>query len=263
MMLFICQYCGSERKTSNAKSNHEVYCNMNPNRKIPKGSPGKRNNISIECYSEQLCSYGCNQLAKYKNKSGKLMCNTSPHKCPEIRKKNSEGGKKSYLFRKRIDAKEQYKNLPAETKKRMNWNKGNYSADFSYDGKGSHKKVLIQERGHKCECCQNTSWQGNDIPLELEHIDGNNRNNLKNNLKLLCPNCHAFTEFYRGRNKNTGKSKVSDQQIIDLIYLGLNNRQILLNVGLAAKGASYNRVNCLRKLILDGRVAKLVETQGT
>lgn len=87
-----------------------------------------------------------------------------------------------------------------------------------------------------CEDCGNCDWMSKPIPLELEHIDGNNRNNQKDNLKLLCPNCHAFTEFYRGRNKN-GKTKVPDEDIIKLIKEGLNTRQILLRVGLAAKGA--------------------------
>lgn len=36
MTIFICQFCGSERKNLNAKSNHEVYCKLNPKRKIPK-----------------------------------------------------------------------------------------------------------------------------------------------------------------------------------------------------------------------------------
>lgn len=53
----------------------------------------------------------------------------------------------------------------------------------------------------KCSKCKRTKWLGKDIPLELEHIDGNSNNNNLNNLCLLCPNCHAFTPTYRGKNK--------------------------------------------------------------
>lgn len=53
---------------------------------------------------------------------------------------------------------------------------------------------------HKCSCCTQTEWMGQKIPLELDHIDGDNRNNLLSNLRLLCPNCHALTTTYRGRN---------------------------------------------------------------
>jgi len=53
----------------------------------------------------------------------------------------------------------------------------------------------------KCNTCGLTEWLGNPIPLELEHIDGNNSNHLLKNLELLCPNCHSLTSTYRGRNK--------------------------------------------------------------
>lgn len=39
------------------------------------------------------------------------------------------------------------------------------------------------------------------IALELDHIDGDNTNNEINNLRFLCPNCHALTSTYRGKNK--------------------------------------------------------------
>ena len=127
MSLFICQFCGSERKNANAKSNHEVYCIGNPNRKIPKGAPGKRTNPHPKPQPEttsEKCFYGCGQTAKYKNKSGKLMCDTSANKCPKNRNKNSRGAKKAYSSGKRITPTEQYKNLPEETKEKMAWAKG-------------------------------------------------------------------------------------------------------------------------------------------
>jgi len=45
-----------------------------------------------------------------------------------------------------------------------------------------------------------SEWQSRPIPLELDPIDGDPRNNRLGNLRLLCPNCHAFTPTYRGRN---------------------------------------------------------------
>jgi predicted HNH restriction endonuclease len=50
--------------------------------------------------------------------------------------------------------------------------------------------------------CNNTEWNGQPIPLELEHKNGNNQDNSLNNLCLLCPNCHAQTSTYRGKNKS-------------------------------------------------------------
>jgi len=67
-------------------------------------------------------------------------------------------------------------------------------------GKESRKRFLIRERGHRCEHCGLTKWLGKKIPLELHHKDGNKKNNTKKNLLLVCPNCHTFTDTYKGKN---------------------------------------------------------------
>lgn len=53
----------------------------------------------------------------------------------------------------------------------------------------------------KCYNCNNTTWLEQPIALELDHINGNHNDNSLSNLILLCPNCHAQTETYRGKNK--------------------------------------------------------------
>ena len=56
---------------------------------------------------------------------------------------------------------------------------------------------------YKCENCGcDGNWQGGIISLELHHKDGDNTNNELNNLQYLCPNCHALTDTYRGKNIN-------------------------------------------------------------
>lgn len=69
----------------------------------------------------------------------------------------------------------------------------------------SHKlrKRLIAEKifEPRCSNCNLSDWFSQPIPLELEHKDGNHENNSLENLCLLCPNCHALTSTYRGKNK--------------------------------------------------------------
>lgn len=64
------------------------------------------------------------------------------------------------------------------------------------------RKKLLEEnyKNYQCECCGLTEWLGDPIPLELHHKDGNHHNNTLNNFQLLCPNCHAKTNSYRGKN---------------------------------------------------------------
>lgn len=68
---------------------------------------------------------------------------------------------------------------------------------------------LIKEgvKEHKCEKCGRTEWEGEIIPLQLHHINGDRTDNRLENLQLLCPNCHALTDNYCGRKLKVKKEK--------------------------------------------------------
>ena len=70
------------------------------------------------------------------------------------------------------------------------------------------KRYLIEEKGgYKCSKCNISEWNGTNIALHIDHIDGNSDNNFPSNLRFLCPNCHSQTETYCGRNvKNTKRA---------------------------------------------------------
>lgn len=54
----------------------------------------------------------------------------------------------------------------------------------------------------QCTLCGTGSvWRGRSLPLEVDHVDGDWRNNRIENLRFLCPNCHSTTDNYRGRGK--------------------------------------------------------------
>lgn len=51
------------------------------------------------------------------------------------------------------------------------------------------RDYLIQERGHQCESCGITEWQGNPAPLTVTQKDRDVYNNVESNLEVICYNC--------------------------------------------------------------------------
>jgi hypothetical protein len=63
----------------------------------------------------------------------------------------------------------------------------------------------------KCYSCGLTQWMGSPAPLQLDHIDGNRANCLLANLRILCPNCHALTNTFSGKNN---RRRVTPEELI-------------------------------------------------
>ena len=82
------------------------------------------------------------------------------------------------------------------------WTAGEINVGFS-----TARLFLLRLRGEKCEQCgwckQNpiNGW----IPVQMDHIDGNNKNNKIGNVRFLCPNCHSLTPTFMNLNKSNLK----------------------------------------------------------
>ncbi len=70
------------------------------------------------------------------------------------------------------------------------------------------KKHLVAERGWSCQSCNQSTWMGIKIPLEIDHINGFANNNIPENLRLLCPNCHAIQPTSKGKNRGNGRKSL-------------------------------------------------------
>lgn len=118
------------------------------------------------------------------------------------------------------------------------------------------KKRLIELRGQKCENCGIEEWLGMPINLEVHHIDGDRRNNTLENLILLCPNCHSYTDNYKGRNINNNTRKISDEDFIQALKDNNNIHQAILQLNLSPCSSNYNRAY---KLIEENDITHLKE----
>jgi len=91
-----------------------------------------------------------------------------------------------------------------------NWKDGKVNGNIGITARNisQHlKRYLIEKFGNRCSVC---GWNEKHpvtgtIPLEIDHINGNAENNLEINLRLLCPNCHALTPFYKNLNRGNGR----------------------------------------------------------
>lgn len=77
---------------------------------------------------------------------------------------------------------------------------------------GSHDlKLRLFRAGLKSPACELCGWaqQASDgrIPVELDHMNGDRLDNRLENLRILCPNCHALQPTHRGLNKRSRRSK--------------------------------------------------------
>lgn len=67
------------------------------------------------------------------------------------------------------------------------------------------RSFYLKQKDIKYECVKcgvGEFWNGKRLTLQLDHVDGNNNNNLLHNLRWLCPNCHSQTKTYAGKNIN-------------------------------------------------------------
>ena len=68
------------------------------------------------------------------------------------------------------------------------------------------RKYLLETKGHVCEICTTKEWLNKPIPLVCDHIDGDSDNNNLSNLRMICCNCDAQTDFYKGKNRGRGRA---------------------------------------------------------
>lgn len=107
-------------------------------------------------------------------------------------------------------------------------------------------KLRLLRENSFCSMCKLDTWNGLPLILELDHINGNNKDYEDSNLRLLCPNCHSQTPTWRGRNIK--RRIVSDDELISALESTTSIRAALIKVGLTPKGKNYTRAGILSNI---------------
>jgi 5-methylcytosine-specific restriction endonuclease McrA len=106
--------------------------------------------------------------------------------------------------------------------------------NYTFDqlSKRLKREKIREEQNNKCLICNLSIWNNKSILLELDHIDGNKKNNNRQNLRMICPNCHSQTKTYKSRNMS------------EVIKKKWKN-----NLSLAWRNNKYNNVDFNRNIL--------------
>jgi len=88
-----------------------------------------------------------------------------------------------------------------------NWKLGKINLSTKYGHSSLVREFLFKIHGENCSDCRfsGKNIKTNKSILHVDHINGDHTDSTINNVRLLCPNCHAMTANFGALNKGNGR----------------------------------------------------------
>jgi len=116
--------------------------------------------------------------------------------------------------------------------------------------KSEQRARILKEQDFKCsECDIPQEWNNMPLKFELDHRNGDRHNNSRENLRLLCPNCHSQTDTYKTKNikGEVGQIIYSEATIISALKSSESVYKALTKLGMNPHGGNYVRIRRIIK----------------
>jgi Zn finger protein HypA/HybF involved in hydrogenase expression len=212
----ICKSCGiefhKEWRSKYSKNKPLLFCsNSCSNRRVRTEEIKEKIRRTMELkYSNTIkiivCSK-CNCVIQKRNKAGicrKCLSNPLTVKRKRGVIKDKKDYKKNYLQEKNRELFELWKT--GENSDLFGAQTGYSKGELNSCLKIRIKAFLIEDQEGKCKECGITNiWNNKPLTFVLDHIDGEHTNNIRNNLRLLCPNCDSQQITFKSKNKGKGR----------------------------------------------------------
>ncbi len=219
-----CRWCGGVFKKTSTRT---IFCNRECD-SLEREQKKQQRRQEYENSPKRCARIECPNPLPYENRKGKFCSHSCSAKISNFGTVRFKGIQK-FRFDGTNNFREAKKNYCPFCSKRLALSakickdcKKKNKKDARYkkieDGEMEHPRIiksyLTEKFGHICSKCKRDEWEGEKIPLEMDHIDGNPSNNTLKNCRILCRNCHGLTETFGSKNKSGfGRTKKAKEYL--------------------------------------------------
>jgi hypothetical protein len=91
-----------------------------------------------------------------------------------------------------------------------------FSYGSGFRGAALKKRLLKGGMPEICSQCGIDEWKNKKLSIQVDHIDGDSMNNIRSNLRFLCPNCHTQTFSHSRKTKSSVIHSVKITATLDI-----------------------------------------------